>query len=111
MPVWINVPISTVSEASLLSRAMTLAAVGLPNILPEVTETFPDPDIKFHVDFLEENYYEKYRLDMLRKYKRPGEYNFFDLTDEIWNTFECKHRHNPALHRCRSPIYICFFLE
>ena len=52
MPVWINVPISTASEASLISRAMTLAAVGLPNILPEVTEAFPDPDIKIHVDFL-----------------------------------------------------------
>jgi hypothetical protein len=39
-----------------------------------------------------------------RKYKRPEE-NLFDLTDEIWNTFQCKHRYDPAVCRCRRPIY------
>ena len=43
------------SAASLESRAMTLAAAGLPTMLPEVSETTPDPEVKIHVDFLDES--------------------------------------------------------
>ena len=92
------------SAASLESRAMTLAAAGLPTMLPEVSETTPDPEVKIHVDFLDENYHEKYRMEMLRMHKRPGDY-FFDLNDVMWSTFHCRHRHDPAVCRCRKPIY------
>ena len=41
---------------------------------------------------------------MLRMHKRPGDY-FFNLTDVMWSTFQCRHRHDPAVCRCRKPIY------
>ena len=104
MPVWISVPLSSASEASLASRAMTLEASGLSTVLPDITESVPDPEVKIHVDYLDESYHEKYRLDMLKTFKRPGDY-FYDLGDPMWTSFKCQHRHDPTVCLCQQPIY------
>ena len=97
-------PLSSASEASLASRAMTLKASGLSTVLPGITESVPDPKVKIHVDYLDESCHEKYRLDMLKTFKRPGNY-FYDLGDPMWTSFQCQHRHDPTVCRCQQPIY------
>jgi hypothetical protein len=104
LPVWVSVPLSTASEAALHSRLMTLQACGLEESLPIPTETFPDPYIKIHVDFLEESYHESYRMRMLETTGRPGDY-FYDINDERWNDFPCRHRHDTNVCKCKSPLY------
>ena len=97
-------PLSRASEASLASRAMTLEASGLSTVLLDITESVPDPEVKIHVDYLDESYLEKYRLDILKTFKRPGDY-FYDLGDPMWTSSKCQHRHDPTVCRCQQPIY------
>lgn len=67
------------STASDHSKLMTLQACGVEESLPVPTETFPDPCVKIHVDFLEESYHESYRLRMSKTTGRAGDY-FYGLT-------------------------------
>lgn len=104
LPVWVNVPLSTASDAALHSRLMTLQACGIEESLPIPTESFPDPYVKIHVDFLEETYHESYRLRMLETTGCPGDY-FYELNDERWRDFPCRHRHDTNVCKCKSPLY------
>jgi hypothetical protein len=77
---------------------------GLEESLPIPTETFPDPYIMIHVDLLEESYHESYGMRMLETTGRPGDY-FYDINDERWNDFPCRHRHDTNVCKCKSPLY------
>jgi hypothetical protein len=81
LPMWISVPLSTASDAALHRRLMTLQACGIQESLSIPTETFSEPYVKIHVDFLEESYHESYRVRMLEATGRLAD-NFYDLNDE-----------------------------
>jgi hypothetical protein len=60
MPVWASVRLSVASPAALENRAMALQADGR---VADIIDGDPDPMIKIHVDFLDEELYTSFRTE------------------------------------------------
>ena len=104
LPVWTEIRLSKVTEAALDNRADILRSCSLSTDLPPITETELDPLIKVHVDFLDEESHARYRSKMMTTVGRPGDY-YYDIGDDRWNDFKCKHRHDTSVCKCHLPVY------
>lgn len=104
MPVWVEIPLSLATPAAINNRADILQAGNICLALPSATTETPDPLIKVHVDYMDEDAHTSYRSMMLSTVGRPGEY-FYDIDDERWQQFECAYRHERSLCKCNLPIY------
>ena len=104
LPVWIDIPLSKATPAALENRAQVLMSCTIDPSLPSVTEVTPDPLVKVHVDFMQEDSHTRYRTNMMAMVGKPGAY-YFDIGDEGWNNFKCKHRHDESVCKCHLPVY------
>lgn len=104
LPVWTELRLSQVTPAALENRADILKSCSLIPALPPITETEADPLIKVHVDFLDEDFHARYRTKMMTTVGRPGNY-YYDVGDDNWNNFKCKHRHDASVCKCHLPVY------
>lgn len=102
--VWVNTPFLKATEPALNNRREVLQAGEIEYFEPVITSENPNPYIKVHVDFLDEDKFNEYRAYMLRTYNRPGDY-FYDLGAEEWQNFPCRHRHDPENCKCKLPLY------
>ena len=103
MPVWVSVPLSKATEDAMKNRANILKAAKISSEVLTSDEIL-DPLVKIHVDYLDEATHEEYRSYMMSTFGRPGEY-FFDLGSPNWLDFDCHHRHDESVCKCKLPIY------
>jgi hypothetical protein len=101
MPVWASVRLSVASTAALENRAMALQADGRS---PDIVEGDPDPMVKIHVDFLDEELHTTFRTEHTNTDGNPGDY-YYSLGDPEWLNFKCYHRHPPDICKCKKPLY------
>ena len=92
------------TSVALENRAKILTSCSIDTALPSATEMTPDPLIKIHVDFMDEEAHSRHRKKMMDTNGRPGEY-FYALGDGRWNDFKCRHRHDASVCRCSLPVY------
>ena len=97
-------PLSKATPAALQNRAEILTSYSISPVLPPVTEEAPDPPVKVHVDFMEEESHTKYRTKMMNTVGRPGAF-YYNIGDEEWKNFKCKHRHDESVCKCHLPVY------
>lgn len=101
MPVWASVRLSVASETAIENRAMALKAADRS---PDIVEDDPDPLIKVHVDFLDEEVHSSYRQKHVQKDGNPGDY-YYSSGDPEWQSFKCYYRHRPEVCKCQRPLY------
>ena len=104
LPVWVEVPLMSATPEALNNRAVTLTACSMNSGIPQESYDDPDAKVKIHVDYLTEELHEKYRKQMMDTKGSPGEY-FFDIGASEWNSFPCRHRHDPLVCKCKLPVY------
>ena len=104
LPVWVEVPLSRATPIALENRSNILKSCGLNDDISPATPTVIDPIIRIHVDFMEEEAYTRYRSMMMDTEQRPGQY-YYDIGDDRWNNFICRHRHEASICKCRLPVY------
>jgi hypothetical protein len=101
MPVWASVRLSVASPAALENRAMALQADGR---VADIIDGDPDPMIKIHVDFLDEELHTSFRTEHTNTDGNPGDY-YYPLDDPEWLNFKSYHRHPPDICKCKKPLY------
>ena len=104
LPEWIEVPLASATPMALENREKILKACSIDPAIPSPTADDPNPTVKIHLDYLNEEVHEKYRAEMMTRTGRPGEY-YYDLGAPEWNDLPCRRRHDPALCKCRLPLY------
>ena len=102
---WVSIPLSSATEEALLNRTAALNACGIdPSIRHIQNADAENQLIKVHVDYLNESVHETFRSQLLETDNAPGEY-FYPLDSALWNSFPCRHRHDPQVCKCKCPLY------